>query len=349
MNKSVNAINKLSPSKIFFIDECKLRYAFSLISNKKEREKVFNKYSFIGILLHAVLEDYIKSPYSLNEFNLRWDKVYYTLLKEYNQAENTEHLKYLLPYYIIKKNKLKGLLSQISKRNLENISSEEEVSSTIVYGLADIVEKNGSNIIITDFKTGPIWIFDKGRIIGIKKSYKVQLLTYSLVYWEKGYDADKIISCLKGLSDDEIFKMKFSEKDYLYHKKFLYNLKNEINKTLQNNNIQILASPMDSACKYCKYSYKCQALHQAIIEDINNFSSFVIIDKILCAFDDQNSKINITTNNGNKSVHRIPHDIFIELKDMISNGNKIFIAGVYAMSNTPICYWTRYSTYRIIN
>ena len=56
----------LSPSKIHFINECKLRYVLSLSDGNRNGSKVFNKYVFLGILMHSVLEHYLISKKHLD-------------------------------------------------------------------------------------------------------------------------------------------------------------------------------------------------------------------------------------------------------------------------------------------
>ena len=199
-----------------------------------------------------------------------------------------------------------------------------------------------------DFKTGPIWTLNDGYKKHISKSYKVQLLTYGYVFWEKGFDASSITCGLTSLNRNDDFEIKFSDEEYSKHKCFLQELKAEINQFVKENRIDELGSPNNSSCKYCEYKTSCNPFHKRILDGSEWFSKVAVIDEINSEFDNQNSRINITTNGGITSIHRIPKGSFVEIKNIVYSSKKVLLLDLHDVLSTNIKYWTDYSRYEEI-
>lgn len=142
--------------------------------------------------------------------------------------------------------------------------------------------------------------------------------------------------------------MKFSDEEYEEHKTFLSDLKDSINMHSRQKSTDNLANPSSLSCKYCDYTSLCKPLHNKLIYEASEFNTIVLIDQINSEFDDQNSKINITTNGGIRSVHKIPRDHFITIKNEINKNNKILLTKLYDIQSTNIKNWTRFTCYDII-
>jgi hypothetical protein len=341
--------NKLSPSKIHLISQCKLRF---ILSSQKVGgtgySNVFNRYSFLGVLLHGVLEDFIKSNLDISEFDCVWNRqLGYFVNKYYINAGLQLSLAYQLPYYVIKKEKLRRYIDNLLKVKGTRMLAEVPVVGTSISGFADLIDddpiKKCVNII--DLKTGPIWELSKGEIIKLKEGYRIQLLTYGTAYWEKGYRSEDIVCTVQGLSKDEHIEMTFGSEEYAYHQKFLKLLIAEIEVAKLTSDLSDMAFPAVDSCKYCEHAFKCSALHKKVKEDEMLDAPFAVIDEINCEFDDLNSKINITTNGGITSIHRIPNELFIEIKNKVGLGSSLFVEGLFVLSHSRIKYWTRYSIY----
>ncbi|BDS09567.1 PD-(D/E)XK nuclease family protein [Aureispira anguillae] len=74
MKNNYPQIEKLSPSKINFIESCKLRYYNTLIQKPKAIEKkAFNKFSFLGTVIHNVIESYVNNNCIIDDFEQVWN------------------------------------------------------------------------------------------------------------------------------------------------------------------------------------------------------------------------------------------------------------------------------------
>ena len=107
MTQNIQINFKLSPSKIQYIFDCKLRYVKGIRNFSGSAKKIFNINSFFGILLHSLLEDFINSRFNIDDYNIKWDKALKKISLDYNVDFEGFNLKYHLPYYYIKKGKMK--------------------------------------------------------------------------------------------------------------------------------------------------------------------------------------------------------------------------------------------------
>ena len=343
---------KLSPSKIHFISQCKLRFVLSSkMIGESNRSKVFNQYSFLGILIHSVVEKFVKENIEINEFEDVWSYQLNNHIVAFNLNEELKsNLTYILPYYVIKKEKTRNYIAELFKDKKSNLAAEVPVKGEFINGFADLIEDNKKSKIvkIIDLKTGPIWELSCGEIVKLKEGYRIQLLTYGTSYWENGYQANDITCTVQGLSLDERISLKFKPEEYEAHQNYLNNLLEEIKGVELSFNVDSLANPSVEACKYCEHTLTCSKLHNNINDDNMLDAPFAIIDEINCEFDDLNSKINITTNEGVNSIHRIPINLYAIIKDKVRVGSTIFVRGLYVLSYSRIKYWTRHTDFKSI-
>lgn len=341
-------VDYLSPSKIHFINECKLRYVLTLTDGNHNRAKVFNKNTFLGILMHSVLEHYLKRKCSSDDYDGLWNELFNKMIHEYRfDTQDVDVIKYHLPYYEVKKNKLLQLLKTY---NFDipryDLSPEKKITGGIVSGTADIIFDNPGEkkVKIIDFKTGPIASYENAEKQGMKAGYLFQLITYGYVYWLDGYLPENICCALQGISESEYEEIVFSQEDYENHENLLTGLKKDINYAISEGKQDSLASPSSKACIYCEHSSSCNALHESMNVEIN-YPSLSLIHQINSEFDDVESKIKIITNGGKVSIYKVPARMYNSIKQSIKNGKSVFVSGLYEEEQICIKYWTRYTNY----
>ncbi len=339
-------VDYLSPSKIHFINECKLRYVLTLIDGNHKGSKLFNNNTFLGILMHSVLEHFLKRQCSSEDYEGLWNELLNKMIHEYGiDTQDIEVIKYHLPYYDVKKNKLLQLLKTYNYDFPKfDFYLEKKITGGIISGTADIIFDNPAEkkVKIIDFKTGPIASYENAEKQGIKAGYLLQLITYGYVYWVDGYLPENINCALQGISDSEYEEIVFSQEDYKHHEDLLTGLKKDINYAIDEGKQDSLASPSSKACMYCEHSSSCTALHESMNGDIN-YPSLSLIHQINSEFDDVESKINIITNRGKVSIYKVPARKYNSVKQSIKNGRSVFVSGLYEEDHISIKYWTRYT------
>jgi hypothetical protein len=340
-------IESLSPSKIHFLTECKYRYVLNQNNfSSKKRIKVFNKNTFLGILMHLVLENYLKRKCVKEEFDQIWEEILNSLIIEFNiDASNVDLLKYHLPFYIVKKNILyRFIISYDWDIDGYILETEKEINGGLVQGKADIIfdNKHEKKVKIVDLKTGPTTTFVNGEIDQVKNSYKFQLLTYGYVYWLNGYKPENISCVLQGISNDQVIEMVFSNHDYQNHEIILKDLKTSINQSILEGEEASLAEPNSQGCIYCEFNYSCMPLHESINKEVN-YTSLALIHQIYSETVDLDFKVNLIVNKGDLSIFKVPINIYNSIIQSINEGKIVFVSGLYEEKNISIKYWTRYT------
>ena len=341
-------VDYLSPSKIYFVNECKFRYVLTFTDGRHQGSKLFNKHTFMGILMHSVLEHYLKRQCSSEDYKDLWDDLLNKMIREYGiDTQDVDVIKYHLPYYEVKKNKLLQLLKSYNYDFPKfDLFLEKKITGGIVSGTADIIFDNlpEKKVKIIDFKTGPIASYENAEKQGIKAGYLLQLITYGYVYWLDGYLPENICCALQGISESEYEEIVFSQEDYMYHENLLTGLKNDINRAIREEKQDSLASPSSKVCMYCEHSSSCNTLHESINDEVN-YPSLSLIHQINSEFNDVESKINIITNGGKVSIYKVPTRTYNAIKQVIKNGKSVFISGLHEEEQIGIKYWTRYTNY----
>ena len=317
-------------------------------SGKGGSKKVFNKYSFLGILIHGLLDSFLKNQWDLSQFDIYWEKLFKKGLAERGISDvDLPNIKYNLPYYIVKKNQALELFKSLEFWQDCRIESEAELDGEIIYGSADIIEFDSlkNRIRITDLKTGPALNIVDGSLEGPKIPYLTQLKTYGLHYWTQGYSSGNIKLRLLELSGGQTKEFSFTESEYSNHLEYLHSLLSTLNSSIKSNNYDELASPNKDTCRFCPFNMSCGSLHYSLKSEVLEVNSFLILDEINTEFDDLNEKINITTGDGLKSLHRIPKEDYAIIKKEVQIGVEIFINGLYQVQDSNIKYWTKYTNY----
>ena len=339
-------INYLSPSKIHFIHECKFRYVLSLSDINRNRTKTFNRNTFLGILMHSVFEQYLKRKCSISDYEELWYELFTKMIIDYKiDKQDIDIIKYHLPYYEVKKNKLLELIKTFRNINGFELFIEENIRGGIIRGKADIIYDNISEkkVRIIDFKTGPISNYENAIKQDVKGGYKLQLMTYGYIYWLKGYLSKNIICKIQGVSVSEYEEMVFSDEQYKKHEELLLGLKEDINKSHIQGKLEALATPSPKACIFCAYNSSCTALHNIMINNKIDYPTLSLVNQINSEFDDFKSKINIIVKGGMISILKIPKKTYYFLKKTIKKGKSVFILGLFEEDKVGIKYWTRHT------
>lgn len=338
----------LSPSKIHFINDCKFRYVSSITQGSNSGLKVFNSSSFLGVLMHSVLEKYVKRQYSRDEYEGLWNELMIKMLREYQiDIANIDNIKYHLPYYEIKKNKLYQLLESYNFNVTEyNLSIEKKLIGGVVKGTADIVFDNPleKKVKIIDFKTGPIASYENAKRHKLKAGYKLQLLTYGYIYWLSGYRAENIICGLQGISICEYEEIIFSNEEYQRHEVFLKNLKKIVNNALRIQHPEILAKPNPKICMNCDNHMNCKPLHNEIKAGVN-YPTLSLLNPDNSEFNDIDLGIKIIKPATRTMIKRIPINVYNSMKNIIANDGFVFISGLFEEDSVNVKYWTSHSTH----
>lgn len=341
-----NSIKFLSPSKIHLINECGYRYLLSQIKRKDSPNKTYSITTFLGILMHSVLELYISNR--SKPIELLWDFELDRMLDLYDISYKRVFL-YKLPYYDIKKSKFIQLLKEINfDISGYRVVSEQLLKSDLIKGKADIVYINEieKKVKIIDLKSGPIYNLENGQKTEVKNSYLTQLLSYGYCYWKEGYEPNNISCALQGISKTEYFQLKFTSDDYNRHGDYLLRMKKKFNHSIRQGEEIELANPESSMCNYCEFNFQCRPLHDYL--EKNNHSSIFLVKDSYTQFFDNSSTINIAHNRTKNILQRIPNEIYRKIKDLVNQKKVVLLTGLYHDSHVDISYWTNFSRYHEI-
>jgi hypothetical protein len=339
---------KLNPSKVHLLVSCMYRYLKLVQTRKPSNYTYFNIRTFLGIVIHEVIEAYILKKFDLKDFEVFWHNNIQVKLNANGITYPIDYIQYHVPYYAIKKVQTLKLLAGIKLS--DQTKPEAIIDSELIYGKIDIVEECQliKHVTLTDFKTGPIWNLANGCISSIKESYRLQLMTYGLAFWEKGYSAKNIKCIIKGLapSDEAVFS--FSEDNYRIHSKFLIEKRRYINSYVSSGVSQGLATPSTS-CRYCEVAQVCKPMHTSVYSGNLEIGSVVVMSKSNCVPDENNLAIRISQHGEARSIQRIPHEILITIQESLSADKMVFIANLLELPDSSILNWTRFTTLSIID
>lgn len=269
-------IKFISPSSFFYWEKCPLKAIYSL---EFRGQQIFPKHpdADLGSLIHAFFENKTKwNIFSLDAFEERWEM-------EINKLDEACKLnaiqkiyfpiKWNAKYFAVKKILLKkSLLKKIQlPANVipKSIKFEYWIDDgKDIGGKVDHMVFNEKNEIleIIDFKTGSIFEF-VGKKRAIKKSYTQQLLLYAfLIKRKQSFYPKCFIQDLKGHKHNVEVNEEIATD---FHKEVI-ELKNKINKGINENKIDQLANPIAENCLHCEFRPICP---QYKVKFINNFEN----------------------------------------------------------------------------
>ena len=263
MNSRINSLKKLksaSPSISYdILNKC----AYELVLKRTYDRDLIPKSAaaYLGTVIHKIIDLNSKGHINnVEQFNSSWDQ-------EINEVE--DKLKNMGFYSIVplkkntkgfgtKKEKCKRsvLVKKVKPIKRDIVSSygnEKELKSNdgLIIGTADRIIQSNNGAIIFDMKTGDI--LDDGDV---KEIYRYQLLLYAYLWFEEqGEYPHRLV--LSNLSDVE-YDVEFSEGEISELVKNIKEKLESVNKAIDEDQIDSLASPSLENCSYCVQKARCE-------------------------------------------------------------------------------------------
>jgi len=269
-------IKFISPSNFFYWEKCPLK---AIYSKEFRGQQIFPKHpdADLGSIIHAFFENKTQwNIFSLEAFEERWEMEINKLDEAYklnNLQKIYFPIKWNAKYFAVKKDLLKKSLlkkNQLSANIIhKNIKFEKWIDDgKDVGGKVDQMVFNEQNEIIEiiDIKTGNIFeLVDKRRVI--KASYIQQLLLYAyMINIKQSFYPKCFIQDIKGYKHHVEINEEIATDIY---KKAL-ELKNKINKGINEEKIDQLACPNIENCSNCDYRPVCTKYKTRFINNFEN-------------------------------------------------------------------------------
>lgn len=269
-------IKYISPSSFYYWRNCPLK---AIYSHEYNDFQIFPKHpdADLGSLIHSFFENKNKwDIYSIDAFEAKWEAEILKLNKLYKES-SVQKIYYPInwntKYYAVKKLLLKhSLLKNISKSETKHVSNcKFEIwidDNENIGGRVDFMLLNGMGEIIeiVDFKTGNVFELEDNKQV-LKRSYTHQLILYAYVIKEKQKFYPKCyIQDIKGNKFQVDIKEEIASEIYKAAKE----LKNKINKHINDGNIDQLANPSYKNCSHCDYRPLCNQYKLLFINKFEN-------------------------------------------------------------------------------
>jgi hypothetical protein len=335
-------------------EKCQLKFVLdSNARGGKGKTYEFNPNSFMGTLIHKVLEDYYNEPYALKLFDSKWEASFINLSeKVYLNVDDLDVLEYIkywvLAYHPKKLNTLKILKNYILLENAK-VFPEKKVFFKNVKGFIDLYEKRDYDIRITDFKTGVLFNVEDGANVSVKEAYVEQLKTYGyLIYYTEKVKAENIELVLKGLGHNEIYSFSCTEEEYITQGLKIDNLIKTTNRFIDAGNTEALASPEPSICNFCSHLFECSSLHKTIKSQPENWKRMILLKSLNVKFDSKDLSIVIVVHNRIISIHNIPTNDFGVIKKMNELGKQVLLTNLIQVYNSNVKKWSKLTRYEEI-
>lgn len=333
-------------------EKCKLKFVLdSNASRGREYNYDFSPNSFLGTLIHKVLETYFKEFYDLKLFDSKWEAAFIENSQKVQfdseDIDVLEYIKYWVPGYNPKKTNTLKILSNYSLLKNGSIYPEKNVNYKNVNGVIDLYEVSADKIRITDFKTGVLFNTEDGLNIGVKEAYIEQLKTYGyIIYRTEEVHAEDIELVIKGLGNNEIYSFSCTHEEYVAQGLKIDNLINETNKVIGSGNTTILATPEPGICNFCNHQFECAPFRFVIRNQPEKWEKIVLLKTINVTFDFSEHSINILVNDRTTSIHNIPEKDFLAIRIMNELGIEVLITQLYQVHNSNVKKWSKLTKYK---
>lgn len=332
-------------------EKCKLKFVLDRnIVKSKGGANGFNPNSFMGTLIHKVLEGYYNELYDLNLFESKWEQCFKEVSGRISFDEQginaLEYIKYWVPAYYPKKLNTFKILTDYALLPNAVVSSEKIVSFKNVHGIIDLFEKNGNKVRITDFKTGELYDIDNGVNVKVKEAYISQLKAYGyIIFQTEKIEAENIELTIKGLGINQIYSFKCTREDYLAQGLRIDDLIESTNRIIQSGNLDTLANPFPKTCNFCNHLFSCNSFQNDIRIQPRKWKKIVLLKTINVKFDNSEQVINVVINDRSISIHKVPEKDFTEIKKLNENGKEILITQLFQVHNSNIKRWSKLTKY----
>ena len=344
-------VHRIGPSQFTYFESCRLRFVLSKddYSSYRTSKASFNRYTFLGILIHKVIEKYYKCEFQIDQFDLFWDSTLNSMIDNcifpVHVQDKKSFVQVWSPFYSVKKEGTRRLLKDFNLIG-DDVQPEKSVDAGYVKGRIDLFERNGDEIRIVDFKTGLIFKYKGLNFKEPKKEYIDQLTIYGAAFAsQENVLTEKITIVLKGLSQSEFYSQRLTKKNC---EDVITRLEVAIKTTaesIKGGNLDELANPSIETCRYCEFLDKCKSVQDSVSKDPVQWKNYVILNSIDSEFNYEDIEITVLINGHKISISGIPIESFHELKNKIDQGKTLFISGLYSGELPQVRRWTQYVNY----
>lgn len=344
-------LKKIGPSQFTYFEKCRYRFVLSRSSDPKigASRTNFNRYTFLGVLIHEVIERYYKNEFELADYDDFWESIMVRMIDEVDFPPHVDNKKDFVkiwsPYYSIKKAYTKNLLQDFELIG-GDVEPEKLVESGHVKGRIDLFERINDRIRIVDFKTGLIFNYQGLRTKAPKKEYVDQLTLYGAAFAaQENVEPSNITIVLRGLSESEFYSKQLTDQDCSQVGRRLESALKSTENAVQNGSLDGLATPEPETCRYCEYIQMCKSVQDSVANDPVRWQNYIVLSSIDAEFNYEDLEITVIANDNEISISNIPIQSFNDLKMKIDEGKTLFLLGLYAGDAPSFRKWTQYVDY----
>lgn len=269
-------IKFIQPSQVYYWEKCPLRAVFSI--EYKDRP-IFPRHpdSELGSLIHLFIQK--KDLWNINSvesFEEKWKSKVEEIDAAYlnNKLQKIYFpIKWNSKYFAVKKNLLKKSLlkenkSKKSESKIYILKEEWRDDGIDIGGHIDYIVLNEKKEIIeiADTKTGRIFEFANRRKV-IKENYIKQLLLYAHIIKSKQDFYPKC--CIVDIEGNKYY-LEINEDIIVKEIKKAIELKERINKSIEESDFNSLANPIWDNCFNCNYRPLCDQYKTKFINNFDN-------------------------------------------------------------------------------
>ena len=266
----------ISPSSFFYWEKCPLKAVYS---KEFRGQQIFPKHpdADLGNIIHAFFENKTKwNIFSPDAFEERWEMEINKLDEAYKRSDIQKiyfPIKWNAKYFAVKKILLKkSLLKKFQlpeNTTPKNIKFEQWIDDgKDIGGKVDhmVFNENDEIIEIVDFKTGNIFeIVEKKKVLKLAYSQQLALYAYIINERQKFYPSC-FIQDINGNKYPVEINIEIAQNIYQTSIK----LKNKINKSIIEGDIDQLADPVIENCSHCDYRPMCNKYKSKYINKLEN-------------------------------------------------------------------------------
>ncbi|OQP44234.1 hypothetical protein A4H97_33310 [Niastella yeongjuensis] len=263
-------LKHISPSQYYSALNCPYKL---VLANTFKYESLLpiNANAHFGSIAHKMIE-LISRGIVVNEesFSECWNDLINKKENELRQKGlgSITPLKYFVSDFALKKNQLRHFLE---RRKNKIAKHEQKTTNTYfpevkltnldhsIYGIADLIIKNGSSVVILDFKTGKVHIESIDENGGseklIKKEYELQLKLYAYLYFlmHNVFPTSLFLITL----DNNFIEVPFTQEDCENVYKEAVSFLSSTNSIIEKQEFELIAKPSKENCQYCSYRPAC--------------------------------------------------------------------------------------------
>ena len=319
-------------------------YRFIKATNLKIGYKsIYNRYAFLGILIHNVFESFYLQNWNLDSFEDVWQDELDQLTLSMSESPSLAKIKSESKYYIVKKRQFEDYLSYHQPQKSIEYIPEKPINHSFISGRIDLlkVDRANNNLELIDLKTSRIFNYNKFVASVPIEAYCDQLKLYAFAYIEQSIQYTDVshfpdIRLTIASTNRHVFwSFKYTFSNHLSIQKEIGSLVS----SLKNNKVSDLAEPSESNCKDCTKLGSCQYLLSSLRNEMGSFMSIQLINKA-----DQIINSNLITIEGAEILGSSHITLPPNTKQ-----NLIIAGSLYYRPENSMRYWTQSSFLTEIN